>query len=203
VSTGTAPFSIASTTPVTNLNAQLHGGLLAPSSSIVGVSDTQTLTNKTLTAPVINGNNLPSSGITLLNAQGDGAQITGNNTALTVFTYTIPANTVATLKGIRVTVGYSHSVGTGSVSYALNLNGQTVAASSNSTTGSISDIHTILATGSTTGDRVTIAGNSPAQGIASTLAGLAWTSSQTLVFTFNAASTEKVTPIAWIVELIQ
>jgi hypothetical protein len=54
VSTGTAPFSIASTTPVTNLNAQLHGGLLAPSSNIVGISDTQTLTNKTLTSPTIN-----------------------------------------------------------------------------------------------------------------------------------------------------
>ena len=130
-------------------------------------------------------------------------QITGNNTALTVYTYTIPANTVATLKAIRVTVGYSHSTGTGSVSYALNLNGQTVAASSNSTTGSIADIHTILATGSTTGDRVTLVGNSPAQGIASTLTGLAWTSSQALTFTFTAASTEKVTPIEWVVESIQ
>lgn len=48
VSTGTAPFSIASTTVVPNLNAQLHNGLTAPASAIVGISDTQTLTNKTL-----------------------------------------------------------------------------------------------------------------------------------------------------------
>jgi hypothetical protein len=54
VSTGTAPFSIASTSVVANLNSQLHNGLTAPGSAIVGVSDTQTLTNKTLTSPTIN-----------------------------------------------------------------------------------------------------------------------------------------------------
>src|SRR5262252_8905481 len=43
VSTGTAPFSIASTTLVPNLDAQLHGGLTAPASAIVGINDTQTL----------------------------------------------------------------------------------------------------------------------------------------------------------------
>ena len=48
VATGTAPFSIASTTVVPNLNAQLHNGLTAPASAIVGISDTQALTNKTI-----------------------------------------------------------------------------------------------------------------------------------------------------------
>lgn len=48
VSTGTAPLSIASTTVVPNLNAQLHNGLAAPASAIVGISDTQTLTNKSI-----------------------------------------------------------------------------------------------------------------------------------------------------------
>ncbi len=48
VSTGTAPFSIASTTQITNLNAQLHGGLAAPASAIVGLTDSQALSGKTI-----------------------------------------------------------------------------------------------------------------------------------------------------------
>lgn len=48
VATGTAPFSIASTTVVPNLNAQLHGGLAAPASPILGLADTQSPTNKTI-----------------------------------------------------------------------------------------------------------------------------------------------------------
>ena len=48
VTTGTAPFSVASTTKVTNLNADTLDGQTAPSGTIVGTSDTQTLTNKTL-----------------------------------------------------------------------------------------------------------------------------------------------------------
>jgi len=53
VTTGTAPMVIASTTAVTNLNADLLDGQHAPTGTIVGTSDTQTLTNKTLTSPVM------------------------------------------------------------------------------------------------------------------------------------------------------
>lgn len=51
VSTGTAPFSIASTTVVPNLNAQLHNGKTAPTGNIVGDTDTQTLSGKTINGP--------------------------------------------------------------------------------------------------------------------------------------------------------
>ena len=53
LSTGTAPFVIASTTAVSNLNADLLDGQHAPSGDIVGTSDTQTLINKTLTSPIL------------------------------------------------------------------------------------------------------------------------------------------------------
>ena len=48
VLTGTAPISVASSTQVTNLNAQYIGGLGAPTSQVIGATDTQTLTNKTI-----------------------------------------------------------------------------------------------------------------------------------------------------------
>jgi len=61
--TGTAPFTVASTTKVSNLNADLLDGQSAPDGTIVGTSDTQTLTNKTLTAPTITGATISSSTI--------------------------------------------------------------------------------------------------------------------------------------------
>lgn len=53
VTTGTSPMVIASTTAVTNLNADMLDGQHAPSGTIVGTSDSQTLTNKTLTSAVL------------------------------------------------------------------------------------------------------------------------------------------------------
>jgi hypothetical protein len=53
VASGTAPFTINSTTQVSNLNASLLAGKSAPGGDIVGTSDSQTLTNKTLTSPII------------------------------------------------------------------------------------------------------------------------------------------------------
>ena len=53
LTTGTAPFSIASTTVVSNLNADLLDGKHAPAGDIIGTSDTQTMTNKTLTSPTL------------------------------------------------------------------------------------------------------------------------------------------------------
>lgn len=53
VTTGTAPFTVTSQTEVTNLNASFLRGKTPPSGSIVGTTDEQTLTNKTLTSPTI------------------------------------------------------------------------------------------------------------------------------------------------------
>jgi hypothetical protein len=50
------PFAVSSgSAKVSNLDADLLDGKNAPTGDIVGTSDTQTLTNKTLTAPAISG----------------------------------------------------------------------------------------------------------------------------------------------------
>lgn len=70
VTSGTSPLSVVSSTLVTNLNANFLNGKSAPSGNIVGTTDTQTLTNKTLTSPTINSISFSgtSSGITVLSA---------------------------------------------------------------------------------------------------------------------------------------
>lgn len=87
VTTGTSPLSVTSQTLVTNLNADyLRGGIPGSninSYDIVTLGATQTLTNKTLTAPKIssisNGGtlNLPTTNGTLVST-GDTAVVTSN-----------------------------------------------------------------------------------------------------------------------------
>lgn len=52
VTSGTAPFQVLSDTVVANLNAARLNGKTAPTGDIVGTSDSQTLSNKTLTLPI-------------------------------------------------------------------------------------------------------------------------------------------------------
>ena len=63
VSNGTAPLKVASSTLISNLNADLLDGHEAPTGAIVGTSDAQTLTNKTLTSPDINGGTIDNVSI--------------------------------------------------------------------------------------------------------------------------------------------
>lgn len=64
VTSGTAPFTVTSSTLVTNLNADFLRGKLAPFGDIVGTTDSQTLTNKTLTTPSVGSGGANFSGST-------------------------------------------------------------------------------------------------------------------------------------------
>jgi hypothetical protein len=108
VATGTAPFSVSSTTLVSNLNAQLHNGLSAPASAIVGISDTQTLTNKTLNSAIFTGSGpeqVVNVNLTLVSASAS----TTSNQNLQSFTYS---------SGVLNTVGKTFKVTSeGSISF--------------------------------------------------------------------------------------
>ena len=74
IATGTSPFACTSTTVVTNLNADTLDGAHKPTGAIVGTSDTQTLTAKTLTAPDINGGTVDAiTSLTVANSVDIGA----------------------------------------------------------------------------------------------------------------------------------
>jgi len=94
-----APFIVNSNVQVNNLNAQYHGGKSAPGGSIVGTTDEQTLTNKTLTVPVITGLGATFNGATSGSVTLKATATAGTNTI------TLPATT-----GNVVTTGDSGTV---------------------------------------------------------------------------------------------
>ena len=113
VTTGTAPFTVTSQTEVTNLNASFLRGQTPPSGSIVGTSDEQTLTNKTLN---LSSNTLTGT-ISQFNSalsDADFATLTGTET-LTNKTLTSPTITSIVNSGAKsVPTGIGTFVITGS-----------------------------------------------------------------------------------------
>jgi hypothetical protein len=114
---GTAPFVVLSDTQVTNLNASFLRGKVPPSGTIVGTTDTQTLTNKTLTSPIINGGSFSSAGITF----------TGSTSGTTTLQASAVASGVITLPAVTATLVGRNTTDT--------LTNKTIAAGSNTITG--------------------------------------------------------------------
>lgn len=172
--------------------------------SIVGGSaNLNSLSAVSTTTPPV----LSVSAVLLLNAQANLAPIAGNSGTQVIYTYTLPANTVGTLKGFRLTTGWNHSTGNAIVNYDWKLNGQSLVGggSGASVPQQIVQTAVVLNTGATTGTSTAIftAAATPLLVDTVPLTGLNWASPQVLQFTFNVANTDQITPISWLVELIQ
>ena len=127
VTSGTAPLVVLSDTQVTNLNASFIRGKVPPISTIVGTTDTQTLTNKTLTSPIITGGSFSSPTITGGIFSSAGITINGSTSGSTVLQASAVASGTLTLPATTTTLVGRNTTDT--------LTNKTLSADSNTITG--------------------------------------------------------------------
>jgi hypothetical protein len=202
----TPAVSVAPTGDTTYL--RLDGG----NSPITGSVTTRNLTgsnNAVLSGYTLTGASSGNS-VTLLNSQGAGAAIAGTGADSTLFTYTIPANTIGQGKGLRLKILWTHSAGSANATYKLKL-GATII----DTIGPIADItagsqacyeifNNAGVQNAQTWMRNSTVGSSPITiGVSGGTSSENLANSDTLTFTFSVANTDQVTPKMWIVEVIQ
>lgn len=163
-------------------------------------SGTETLKNKTLTG-ASSGNS-----VSLLNAQGAAGAITGTGAEVTVFTYSMPGNTLATSKALRVRAHANHSTGTASTTWKLYFGATAVGSGASAVQFNANWEMLVVATGPTAQTCVTspltisstVALGAQAAATTETLSGTI-----VIKLTMSVANTDQVTPNAFIVELLQ
>jgi hypothetical protein len=118
-----APFTVSSTATVSNLSAALLGGKSAPSGNIVGTTDTQTLTNKTLSGPNISTStsiNLGQNSTIIF----EGSTVNVNKTTLSVVDPTATRTiNLPNVSGTVLTTGNLTDIPSGSITSAMIVDG--------------------------------------------------------------------------------
>lgn len=160
-----------------------------------------TIKNSTLTG-ALSGNS-----VTLLNTQGVTSAITGTGADAPIYTFTIPANTLAAGKGIRVTASFAHGTGTASVSYKLSFGATNVLTPVAATAGSYFMTAVIMnnpaSTSAQRGSGMTTSAAAVVQSVAANAPSEDTTGAVIVKLTFNVAATDQVTGGQFLVELIQ
>lgn len=146
-----------------------------------------------------------SNTVTLLNLQGPSGAVTGTGSPVTLYTYTLPGNTLRVGTCFEVTIGASHSTGTASVAYAITYGGTTLASNSSATTGQGTTTIELCDIGATNTQKGMVTNSlgifsnnltNPSSAIDSTV-------NQAIAITFNVAASDQVTPEYFRVRQIQ
>lgn len=146
--------------------------------------------------------------LTLLNQQGPLTAVTGTGADATLYTFALPANTLAAGQGFRITAYWNHSTGSASTTYKLKLGASTLLSVANADTSAGS--RTILelfnnaaVTNAQHWSATTVLGGSPdSTQTATGTSAVDMTASSSLTLTFSVAATDQVTPKLWLIEII-
>ena len=199
--------------------AAATSALIKPGQTCTFLADTTNLWNVTCDVPVQfttgTANFLrqdatfaaPAGGSTLLNYQQDAAAIVGDSTDKTIYTYSMPGNTIAAGQCVRVTFRYAHTTGSAAVDYKIFF-GATSAAVVNFSGASAIQAQYIICndSGVTNAQQMSnISGQTGSSVIgAPALAFPAEDTTGAVVIkvTFNVAATDEVTPHFFLVEKV-
>ena len=192
---------------VSNIVFGAGGGaqtMFTSTDTVAGKATTDIFSNKTLTG-ASSGNS-----VNLLNEQGPAAEINGTGAAVTVYTYTLPANVMQAGKGIKIRYWANHSTGAGAQTHQITFGG--TAYVSNTDSGSTGQVYLEAVIFNNSGVTNAQHGSSyttypgatiPTLTFTGLTSAIATTSNVTITATFNSAAGTKLTPGQFIVELIQ
>jgi hypothetical protein len=180
----------------------------AATDTLVARATTDTLSNKTLTG-ASNGNS-----VTLLNEQGPTGALTGNSTDQTVYTYTLPANTLGAGKCLRVRTWFNHTSGSASVTWKLIWGSSAYLSGSSTLSGTLFYEATICNNAGVTNaqhgssinnvnNTVSIGGNGMTNTFSPLAAAVDTTQAQAISLSFNVANTDQAKGGEFMAELMQ
>ena len=160
VTTGTAPLTVSSTTQVFNLNASLIAGKTPPAGDIVGTTDNQALTNKTLTSPIISS--IVNGAFTSTIPSVNGTLVSTGSTG------TVTSNMIVDLSLVNVDIATNAGIVYSKLSLTNSILAADIAVGAGITYGKLS-----LSNSITNADIATGAGISVSKLSASTISGIA------------------------------
>ena len=121
ITSGTPPFVVSSNTEVINLNASFLRGKIPPNGNIVGTTDSQTLTNKTLVSPTLNTPQV-SSGVILLGSTSGNTTLIASSVASGVLTLPAITDTLIGRNSVDVLTNKTIAAGVNTITGLTNSN---------------------------------------------------------------------------------